>query len=101
MDIQSVQIITNGIVEVAKIVGPALVTAVFGYKIGKSQYEGKLKELEKKHAYFASEKLFKYYQNRGKELDGSYKNISGSMGFLLGLDMTLNLDKSNDDTKKQ
>jgi len=100
MDIESVKTITNGIVEVAKIVGPALITAIFGYKIGKSQFEGKLRELEKTYAYSASEKLFEYYQNREKELDESYKSINEIMGILLGLDMTMDLDTDDDLTNK-
>ena len=40
MDIESVKTITSGVVEVAKIVGPAIITAIFGYKVGKSQLEG-------------------------------------------------------------
>ena len=100
MDIESIKTITNGIVEVAKIVGPALITAIFGYKIGKSQFEGKLRELEKTYAYSASEKLFEYYQNREKEFDESYKSINEDMGVLLGLDMTMDLATDDDLTNK-
>jgi len=68
MDMESVKIITEGIVEIAKtlgpVLGPAIITALVGYKVGKSQIEVKLRELEKTHAYSASEKLFEYYQNR-------------------------------------
>jgi len=98
MDIESVKTITNGFVEVAKYLGPAVITAVFGYKIGKSQLEGKLKELDKKNTYSASEKLFEYYQNREKELEESYKNIEENMGFLLGVDMGMDmaLDSTED-----
>jgi hypothetical protein len=100
MDIENVKTITSGIVEVAKIVGPAIITAIFGYKVGKSQFEGKLRELEKKYAYSASEKLFEYYQNREKELDESYKSITEDMGFLLGVDMALDLTTDNDSISK-
>ena len=92
MDIESVKTITDGIVEVAKILGPAIITALVGYKVGKSQIEVKLRELEKSHAYSASEKLFEYYQNREKELDESYKSINKDMGFLLGMTSSLTSD---------
>lgn len=100
MDIENVKIITNGIAEVAKIVGPAIITAIFGYKVGKSQLEGKLRELEKTYAYSASEKLFEYYQNREKELDESYNSINKDMGILFGLDMTLDLAADNNSLNK-
>ncbi|MBU4510210.1 hypothetical protein KJ830_04075 [bacterium] len=58
MDIEGVKTITEGIVEIAKILGPAIITALVGYKVGKSQIEVKLRELEKTHAYSASEKLW-------------------------------------------
>lgn len=92
MDIESVKTITDGIVEVFKILGPAIITAIVMYKIGKKQLEVKLRELEKSHTYFASEKLFEYYQNREKELDESCKSINKDMGFLLGVTSALTVD---------
>ncbi len=89
MDIESVKTITEGIVEIAKILGPAIITALVGYKVGKSQIEVKLRELEKAHSYSASEKLFDYYQNREKELNESYNSINKDMGFLLGMTSAL------------
>ena len=98
MDIESVKTITNGFVEVAKYLGPAVITAIFGYTVGKSQLKERLRELEKKNAYSASEKLFEYYQNREKELDESYKSITEGMGFLFGMDMGIEmaLDSAED-----
>lgn len=81
MDIESVKTITEGIVEVAKIWVPAIITATVMYKIGKIQLEVKLRELEKSHAYFASEKLFEYYQNREKELVNLIKASIKIWGF--------------------
>ena len=92
MDIESVKTITDGIVEVFKILGPAIITAIVMYKIGKKQLEVKLRELEKSHAYSASEKLFDYYQNREKELNESYNSINKDMGFLLGMTSALTTD---------
>ena len=89
MDIEGVKTITEGVVEIAKILGPAIITALVGYKVGKSQIEVKLRELEKTHAYSASEKLFGYYQNREKELNEAYNSINKDMGFLLGMTSTL------------
>jgi len=81
MDIEGVKTITEGIVEISKILGPAIITALVGYKVGKSQIEVKLRELEKTHAYSASEKLFSYYQNREKELNEAYNSIIKIWGF--------------------
>ena len=92
MDIESVKTITDGIVEVFKILGPAIITAIVMYKIGKKQLEIKLRELEKSHAYSASEKLFDYYHNREKELNESYNSINKDMGFLLGMTSALTTD---------
>jgi uncharacterized protein YabN with tetrapyrrole methylase and pyrophosphatase domain len=93
MDMESVKIITEGVVEIAKtlgpVLGPAIITALVGYKVGKSQIEVKLRELEKTYAYSASEKLFDYYQNREKELNESYNSINKDMGFLLGMTSAL------------
>lgn len=94
MDIESIKVITDCIIEVTKYLGPATITAIFGYAVGKSQFKGKLKELKEVNAYYASEKLFEYYQNREKELDEAYKSINHDLGFILGLDVANDL---NDD----
>jgi len=91
MDIESVKTMTNGVVEVFKCLGPAIITAILGYTLGKLQFKERLRELEKKNAYSASEKLFEYYQNREKELEESYNNIREDMGFLLGMDMGMDM----------
>jgi hypothetical protein len=98
MDIESVKTITNGVVEVAKFWGPSIITAILGYTLGKLQFKERIRELEKKNAYSASERLFEYYQNREKELDESYKSINEDMGFLLGMDMGIDmaLDSAED-----
>ena len=98
MDIESVKTMTNGVVEVFKCLGPAIITAILGYTLGKLQFKERLRELEKKNAYSASEKLFEYYQNREKELDESYKSINEDMGFFLGMDMGIDmaLDSAED-----
>ena len=91
MDIESIKIITNGFVEIAKYLGPAAITAILGYTLGKLQFKERIRELEKKNTYSASEKLFEYYQNREKELKESYDNIREDMGFLLGMDMGMDM----------
>ena len=89
MGIESFNIIINGIIEIVKYLGPAIVTAIFGYTVGKSQIKGRIKELEQTNAYFASQKLFEYYQNREKELEDSYNSINKDLGFLIGLNIAL------------
>ena len=91
MDIESVKTITNGFVEVAKSLGPAIITAIFGYMVGKSQFKERIRELEEKNAFSASEKLFAYYLNREKELDESYKNMYEGMGRILGVSMAIDI----------
>jgi len=91
MDIESVKTMTNGVVEVFKCLGPAIITAILGYTLGKLQFKERLRELEKKNAYSASEKLFEYYQNREKELEESYRGIIEDMGFLFGVDMGMDM----------
>lgn len=88
MDIES----AKTIVEAVKMFGPAIIGALVAIKVGKLQMEAKIKELEKLHAYSASEKLFDYYKNREKELNESYNRIKEDMGFLLGMNLALTKD---------
>jgi len=96
MDIESVKTITNGVVEVAKFWGPSIITAILGYTLGKLQFKERIRELEKKNAYSASERLFEYYQNREKELEESYNNIREDLGVLFGIDMALDSIEDKD-----
>jgi len=84
METESIKIVTDGVVEICKILGPAIITALVGYKAGKSHIEVKLKELERVHAFSASEKLFDYYRDREKELSDAHTSIYENLSYLVG-----------------
>lgn len=101
MEAESIKVITDGIVEVCKVLGPALITAFVGYKAGKSHIEIKLKELEKVHAFSASEKLFDYYRDRGRELSEAHKGMYENLSYLIGYSSaTDGFDELNKDVLK-
>ena len=52
-----------------KILGPALITAVVGYKAGKSQLLLKIEELNKNNEFKAREKIFDFHKEKLAKAD--------------------------------
>lgn len=84
MDSATINLIKDIFTDAIKILGPATITAIVGYKIGKSQLEIKIKEIQEKHRFAAREHLFNYYKERQESLRENIKQLNESFGFILG-----------------
>jgi hypothetical protein len=85
MDAESIRVITEAVVEIAKILGPAGIAAYVAYKAGAWQLQARLKELERGHVFSAAEKLFDYYRERERQIAKSHRSLNKDLGFLLGM----------------
>lgn len=68
-----------------KILGPALISAFLGYKVGRVQMDLKLKEMDKAHEFDARKHFFDFYKERIEQLRKDSEQFSGSLYELLGM----------------
>jgi hypothetical protein len=80
MDPATIELIKDAI----KILGPATIAAWAIYKVAKSQFELRLKEIEKGHQFRAREHLFLYYKERQTQLAQDYAKLKNSLEEDLG-----------------
>ena len=80
MDPATIELIKDAI----KILGPATIAAWATYMAAKSQFELRLKEIEKGHQFRAREHLFRYYKERQTQLSEDYTKLSNSLKKGLG-----------------
>jgi hypothetical protein len=85
MDPQSYKATIDVISDAVKILGPAIITAIVGYKIGKSQLLMKIKELNKNNEFKAREKIFEFHKEKLVKMDESIKNLNEGLGHLVGM----------------
>lgn len=84
MEAATIELIQTIATDAIKILGPAIIAAFATYKATQSQFEIKLRELEKAHEFGAREHLFKYYQDRQVQLSKDYEKLNQSLGNTLG-----------------
>lgn len=70
-----------------KILGPALITAVVGYKAGKSQLLLKIEELNKNNEFKAREKIFDFHKEKLAKADESIASLNEGLGQLAGISL--------------
>ena len=87
MDPLSFKAIMDLLSDVVKILGPATITAVVGYKIGESQLLMKIKELNKNNEFKAREKIFDFHKERLAKIDQSVENLNAGLGNLAGMSL--------------
>ena len=78
-------VVKDILLDAIKILGPAIITAIVGYKYGKLQVTLKLKEMDKAHEFGAREHLFNYYKERSKSLLERQGQLNASLNELMGI----------------
>ena len=87
MDTESYKVTMNVISDAIKILGPAIITAIVGYKVGKYQLLIKIKELNKNNEFKAREKIFEFHKEKLAKVDESIKGLNEGLGKLAGMAM--------------
>ncbi len=67
-----------------KILGPAIIATVATYYASKSQFELKLKEIDKKSEFDARKSYFEIFKERQSKLGIDYEKLSESLGEIIG-----------------
>lgn len=80
MDPATIELIKDAI----KILGPATIAALATYKAAKSQFELRLREVERKQEFGARQHLFRYYNERQTQLAQEYAKLRGELEHTLG-----------------
>lgn len=87
MDPESYKVTMNVISDAIKILGPAIITAIVGYKVGKYQLLIKMKELNKNNEFKARDKLFEFHKEKLAKVDESISGLNEGLGQLAGMVM--------------
>ncbi len=69
MDPNTLEVLKVVLTDTVKILGPASIAAYFTYKATKSQYEFRVREIERNQEFGAKEHLFDYYRDRQVRLE--------------------------------
>jgi hypothetical protein len=98
MDPVLADLLKSVLMEVTKVIGPAVVAALATYGVTRWQFLEKLREIERTQEFSARQNLFDYYKNRQLKLAEGYQQLSGAFGQLLGMATACeeqSTDKSN------
>jgi hypothetical protein len=68
-----------------KILGPAIITAIVGYKAGQSQLLLKIEELNKNNEFKARDKLFDFHKEKLVKVDESIASLSEALAAFAGM----------------
>ena len=96
MDAESYKLTIEVLSDAIKILGPAIITAIVGYKVGKSQLLMKVEELNKNNEFKARDRIFAFHKEKLEKVDESIASLNNGLGEFAGmtladLDDTLNL----------
>ncbi len=78
-----------------KILGPAIITAIVGYKAGKSQLLLKLEELNKNNEFTARERIFDFHKEKLAKIDESITILNEGLGQCAGMTLADMDDQMN------
>jgi len=84
MNVETAELIKAIMTDAIKILGPAAIAAYATYRASKAQFEIKLKEIDKNHAFEARKNLFQYYKDRQVQFADDFKKLNSSLGETLG-----------------
>ncbi|MGB2519095.1 hypothetical protein [Shewanella algae] len=87
MDTELAKMILTVVSDAVKILGPATITAIVGYKAGKNQLSIRLEELDKNNSYKAREKIFEFHKEKLSVVDESISSLSEGLGRFAGMVM--------------
>lgn len=85
MDPQLYKLTMDVISDAIKILGPAIITAIVGYKVGRSQLLLKIEEINKNNEFKAREKIFDFYKEKLVKVDQSIANLNEGLGQFAGM----------------
>lgn len=85
MDAELLKVITSVSTDAIKILGPAIITAIVGYKAGQVQLELKIKEIERNNKFKAHELLFNYYKGWQSHITKRYDQLTEMLGSISGV----------------
>lgn len=78
-----------------KILGPAIITAIFGYKLGQSQLLLKTEELNKNNEFKARERLFDFHKEKLVKVDESIASLTEALATFAGMTAADNIDNKS------
>lgn len=93
MDPELYKAIIDLISDAIKILGPAIITAIVGYKVGKSQLLIQIEQLNKNNEFKAREKIFDFHKDKLAKVDESIKGLNAGLGQLAGMALADSDDK--------
>lgn len=79
------EVTVNAVLEIAKILGPAIITAIVGFRAGQLQLKQRIYELEKGNEYKARETIFNFHREKLEKTDESLASLNSAMGTLSGM----------------
>jgi hypothetical protein len=85
MDAELYKATMDVISDTVKILGPAIITAIVGYKVGKSQLLLKIEELNKNNEFKAREKIFDFHKEKLAKVDESIASLNEGLGQFAGM----------------
>ena len=85
MDLELYKMTMDVLSDAIKILGPALITAVVGYKVGKSQLLLKIEELNQNNEFKAREKIFDFHREKLAKVDESIASLNEGLGQFAGM----------------
>ena len=85
MDAELYKLTLEVISDSIKILGPAIITAIVGYKAGQFQLKQKVEELQRNNEFKAREKIFEFHKEKLTKVDESISNLSEGLGQFAGM----------------
>jgi len=97
MDPILAELIKAVLLDVVKIIGPALIASIATYKVTKIQYDLKLKELKSSQSFKAKETLLEHYKYQKDKINEGYNSLTSSLAQILGFAFENNDNKEEID----
>ena len=85
MDAESYRLTLEVIADSIKILGPAIITAIVGYKAGQFQLKQRVEELKRNNEFNARDKIFEFHKEKLAKVDESISNLSEGLGRFSGM----------------
>ena len=94
MEIEIYKLIIGVVEDAVKILGPAIITAIVGYKAGKNQLMIKIEEIRSENQFRAREKIFEFRKEKLAKADQSIVTLNESLMQFVGLSLSDTEDAS-------
>ncbi len=94
MDAELYKLTLEVISDSIKILGPAIITAIVGYKAGQFQLKLRIEELNKNNEFKAREKIFEFHKEKLTKVDESISKLNDGLGQFAGMALADREDES-------